>query len=163
MRCENPSKIFHETRQPWYRLQIDMWAFTGRLPRFDMKLIEAVKGLVQEYWHDNSRPSSNQKDVVKLRKGSRDREPHIKHFLDMTQTKLYERLRRAHTELNLGQRSFEKCKPWYVRVNTTHNTCCCHYHIEYGYYNDTYMYIFHVLHNTLVQECSSILSSTSSR
>ena len=66
--------------------QIDMWAFTGRLPRSNMKLIEAIKGLVQEYWHNNSRPSSNQKDVVNLRKGSRDREPHIKHFLDMTQT-----------------------------------------------------------------------------
>ena len=63
-----------------------MWAFTGTLPRSDMKLIEAIKGLVQEYWYDNSSPSSNQKDVVKLRKGSRDHEPHIKHFLDMTQT-----------------------------------------------------------------------------
>ena len=55
-----------------------MWTFTGRLPRSDMKLIEAVKGLVQEHWHDNNRPSSNQKDVVELRKGSRDREPHKK-------------------------------------------------------------------------------------
>ena len=62
-----------------------MWAFNGRLPHSDMKLIEVVKGLVQEYWHDKSRPSSNQKDVVKLRKDSRDREPHIKDFLDMTQ------------------------------------------------------------------------------
>ena len=88
-----------------------MWAFTGRLPHSDMKLIEAVKELVQEYWHDNSRPSSNQKDVVKLRKGSRDREPHIKHFIDMTQIELYERFKRAHTELNLGQIYFEKCKP----------------------------------------------------
>ena len=68
-----------------------------------------------------------------------------------------------HTELNLGQRSFEKCKPWYVRVNITLKTCCCRYHIKYGYYYDTYKYIFHVLHNTLVQECSSILPPTSSR
>ena len=79
-----------------------MWAFIGRLPHSDMKLIEAIKGLVQEYWHDNSRPSSNQKYVVKLRKGSRDHEPHIKHFLDMTQTELYERFRIAYSELNLG-------------------------------------------------------------
>ena len=63
-----------------------MWAFTSRLPHFDMKLIEAVKGPIQEYWHNNSRPSSNQEDLVKSRKGSSDREPHIKHFLDMTQT-----------------------------------------------------------------------------
>ena len=63
-----------------------MWVFTSRLPHYDMKLIEVVKGLVQENWHDSCRPSSNQKDVVKLRKGSRDHEPHIKQFLDMTQT-----------------------------------------------------------------------------
>jgi hypothetical protein len=71
----------------------DLWAFTGRLPHSDMKLIGAVKGLVQDFWHENTRPSSNQKDVLKLRRGSRDHEPHIKHFLDITQTKLYERFR----------------------------------------------------------------------
>ena len=64
----------------------DVWSFVGRFPCSNMKLIDAVKGLVQEFWHDNSRPSSNQKDVLKLRMGSRDREPHIKNFLDMTQT-----------------------------------------------------------------------------
>ena len=67
-----------------------------------MKLIDAVKGLVQEFWCDNTRPSSNQKYVLKLRRGSTDHEPHIKHFLDMTQTKLYERFRHEHNELNLG-------------------------------------------------------------
>ena len=105
--------------------ETDVWSFVGRLPRSDMKLIDAVKGLVQEFWRDNSRPSSNQKDVLKLRMGSRDREPYIKHFLDMTQKKIYETFRHEHNELNLGQRSFEKWKPWYVKINTTHNTCCC--------------------------------------
>ena len=66
--------------------ETDVWSFVGRLPCSDMKLIDVVKGLVQELWRDNGRPSSNQKDVLKLRMGSRDREPHIKHFLDMTQT-----------------------------------------------------------------------------
>jgi hypothetical protein len=115
-----------------------LWAFTSRLPRSDMKLIGAVKGLVQDFWHENTRPSSNQKYVLKLRRGSRDHEPHIKHFLDITQTKLYERFRTVHSALNLGQRSFHKCKPWYVRINTICNTCCCRYHIEYGYYYDTH-------------------------
>ena len=115
-----------------------------------MKLIDAVKGMVQEFWHDNSRPSSNQKDVLKLRMGSRDREPHIKHFLDMAQTKLYKRFRHEHNELNLGQRSFEKCKPWYVKISTTRNTCCCRYHIEYAYYYDTYIYLYCVFFITLL-------------
>ena len=39
--------------------ETNVWSFVGRLPRSDMNLIDAVKGLVQEFWHDNSRPSSN--------------------------------------------------------------------------------------------------------
>ena len=42
------------------------WAFVGRLPRRDMKLIDVVKDLVQNFWHDHTRPSSNQRDVLKL-------------------------------------------------------------------------------------------------
>ena len=89
--------------------------------------------------------------------GSRDHEPHIKHFLDMTQTELYERFRHEDNELNLGQRSFKKWKPWNVKINATRNTCCCRYHIEYTYYYDTYIHILHVLHNNLVQEWSTTL------
>ena len=68
-----------------------------------------------------------------------------------------------HNELNLGQRSFEKCKPWYVKINITHSTCCCRYHIEYAYYYDAYVHILCVLHNTLMQECSTTLPPESSR
>ena len=63
-----------------------MWAFTGRLPHSDMNLIGVVKGLVHYFWHENTRPYSNQKDVLKLRRGSKYHEPHIKYFLDITQT-----------------------------------------------------------------------------
>ena len=70
-----------------------------------MKLIDAVKELVQMFWHDHTKPSSNQRDLLKLRKGSTEREPHVKHFLDTTKTKLYERFRNEHTQLNVGQRS----------------------------------------------------------
>ena len=45
------------------------WAFIGRFPHHDMKLVDAVKGLVQSFWHDHTRPS-NWKDVLKLRRGS---------------------------------------------------------------------------------------------
>ena len=50
-----------------------------------MKLIDAVKGLMHSVWHDNTIPYSNRKDVLKIRKGSKDREPHIKYILDITQ------------------------------------------------------------------------------
>ena len=62
----------------------DCWAFVGRFPHRDMKLIDVVKELVQTFWHDHTRPSSSQRDVLKLRKGSIECEPHVKHFLDTT-------------------------------------------------------------------------------
>ena len=102
-----------------------LWAFSGRFPHKDMKLVEAVKGLVQTFWHDNTRPSSNMKDVLKHCMGSRNTEPHVKHYLDMKQTQLFEMFKVSHVEIRLGQRSFEKCNPWYVRINTIRNTCCC--------------------------------------
>ena len=52
----------------------------------------------------------------------------------MTQIELYERFGDAYSELNLGKIYFQKCKPWYVTINTTRNTCFCQYHIEYSYY-----------------------------
>ena len=127
-----------------------------------MKLVEAVKGLVQTFWHDNTRPSSNTKDVLKHCRGSHHTEPHVKHYLDMTQTQLFEMFKVAHVELRLGQRSFEKCKPWYVRINTIRNTCCCRYHIDFDLYYHTFAHIRRFLHPNHVQECSSTVPPISS-
>ena len=110
-----------------------LWEFSGRLPCKDMKLVEAVKGVVHAFWNDNTRPSSNTRDVLKHHKGSRNDELHIKHYLDMTQLQLYEMFNVVHLELRLGQIYFEKCKPWDVRINTICNTCCCRYPIEFEY------------------------------
>ena len=48
-----------------------------------MKLVDGVKGLVHSFWHDHTWPSSNWKDVLKLRRVSKDHKPHIKHLLDI--------------------------------------------------------------------------------
>lgn len=140
-----------------------LWAFGGRLPRKDMKLVEAVKGLVQAFWYDNTRHSSNTSDVLKNWKGSRNHELHIKHYLYMTQTQLYEMFTVSHPELRLGQRSFEKSKPWYVRINTIRNTYCCRYHVEFEYYYNMFLHIHWFLHPNHVHECSSIPQPISSR
>ena len=129
-----------------------------------MKLVDAINELVHTFWHDHTRLSSNQRDVLKLRKGSTEREPHVKHFLDTTQIELYERFRNEHTQLTMGQWSFEKCKPWYVRICIDRNTCYCRYHAEYEYFYDTYKYIFCDLHSNLEQSCNeSIIPSNASR
>ena len=70
-----------------------LWAFSGRFPCKDMKLVEAVKGQVHTFWKDNTRPSSKTNYVLKLCRGSRDNETHVKHYLDMTQTQLFKMLK----------------------------------------------------------------------
>ena len=62
----------------------DLWAFIGRLPHSNMKLIGEIKGLAQKNLHENTRPSSNPNDIIKPRRGYKDRESHIKHFLNVT-------------------------------------------------------------------------------
>ena len=64
----------------------ELWEFSWRLPRKDKKVVEALRTIIEEYWKNNTRPSLNQRDVVRRRIGSRNCEPHPKHFLDTTQT-----------------------------------------------------------------------------
>ena len=58
-----------------------LWVFSSRFPRKDMKLVEVVNGLVHTFWHDNTKPSSNKKDLLKNCMGSMSNEPHVKHHL----------------------------------------------------------------------------------
>ena len=63
-----------------------LWEFSDRFPHKEKNLVESVKGLVHTFWHNNTRPSSNTKDVLKNCRGSMNNEPRVKHYLDMTQT-----------------------------------------------------------------------------
>ena len=82
-----------------------------------MKLTNEIKSLIEKFWYDNTRVSPNIRDVLKLRVGSKIREPHPKHLLDMTQTELYKKKLDASIlplNISISQRSFKKCKPWYM-------------------------------------------------
>lgn len=84
------------------------WSFSGRLQRSDMKLNDETKQLIAKFWHDNTRVSSNARDVLKLRVGSKIRDPHPKHLLDMTQTEFFKKFSDESMLMNLqiSQRSF---------------------------------------------------------
>lgn len=117
------------------------WSFSGRLPRSDRKLTNEIKIIIEKFWHDHTRVSPNIKDVLKEKKslGSKDYKPeHAKHFLDMTQTQLYNKFVNDKVlsafNISVSQRSFEKCKPWYVRINKQRVTCCCKTHMQFRYY-----------------------------
>ena len=49
-----------------------LWEFNGRFSHKDMNLVEVVKGVVYMFWHDNTRPYSNMKDVLKHCRVSRN-------------------------------------------------------------------------------------------
>lgn len=57
--------------------QTNYWAFIGRFPSSKMKLIDVFKRLAQNIWHENIRPSSNLKDMLKLKKGCKTNQPRI--------------------------------------------------------------------------------------
>ena len=90
LKCTSPIAPLHPKTLKKYSLRRDnldvegqmetLWAFSGRLPRKDMKLVKVAKGLVQMFWHDNTRPSSNTKDVLKHCRGSHHAEPHVKNY-----------------------------------------------------------------------------------
>lgn len=52
----------------------------------------------------------------------------------MTQTQLYNNFVNEKVlssfNISLIQRSFKKCKPWYVRINKKRITCCCKAHMQ---------------------------------
>ena len=51
---------------------------------------ERIKKLViEDFWKNNTFVSPNQRDVVRRRLGSQNRDPLVKHFLDSTQTQFF--------------------------------------------------------------------------
>ena len=104
-----------------------------------MKLTSEVKSLIEIFWHDKTRVSPNSRDVLKLRIGLKICDPHPKHLLDMTQTELFKKFVDGKVlNITISQRSFEKCKPWYVRINKERITCCCKTHIQFCYHYDIF-------------------------
>ena len=62
----------------------ELWKFSGRLQWKDKEISEALKSLIEDFLKNNTHVSPNQRDVVRRRIGSQNRDPHAKHFLDST-------------------------------------------------------------------------------
>ena len=57
---------------------------------------------------------------------------HAKQILEKTQTEAYLQFKDKNPDIKMGQRTFEKCKPFYVIAprSQDRNTCCCRSHVE---------------------------------
>ena len=125
-----------------------LWVSSSRFLRCDMKLTSEVKSLVENFWHDNTRVSPNSRDVLKLRVGSEIHNPHPKHLLDMTQIELFRKFVDDKVlTITISQRSFEKCKPWYVRINKERIMCFYKTHVQFCYHYDVFLSICGTMHS----------------
>ena len=115
--------------------------------RSEMKLTSEVKNLVQKLWHDNTRVSSNSRDVLKLRVGWKMHDSHPKHLLDRNQIELFRKFVDGKVlTITVSQRSFKKCKPCYVRINKEIITCFCKNHVQFHYHYDVFWFICGTIH-----------------
>ena len=84
------------------------------------EISEALKSLTEIFWKNNTRVSPNQRDIVRKRIGSQNRDPHAKHFLDSTQTQFFTKFIGMYPQIWITQRFFEMGKLFYVKINHTH-------------------------------------------
>jgi hypothetical protein len=57
----------------------------------------------------------------------------------MTQIELFNKIKEEHKEVKISINTFVQQKPWFVRPITIRDTCCCHYHVEFELYYDTFL------------------------
>ncbi|KAJ8305086.1 hypothetical protein KUTeg_017364 [Tegillarca granosa] len=109
------------------------WTHTDKKTRSD-SLSEQDKKLAYNFWllPDNSRPTCNKRDVKRVHIGPKCYSSHMVSVLEKLQTDVYLEFKKAHSEIKMCQRTFERCKPFYVqpvRPRDRH-TCLCRYHVE---------------------------------
>lgn len=101
------------------------WVNICRLPRKD-KISEDLRRLVIEYWTNHSHVSSNRRDTIQMKDEETGMKiSHPKHFIDTTQSELFEALKEEFLDVKICQRMFESLYPCFVCINKVRETCCC--------------------------------------
>jgi hypothetical protein len=110
------------------------WTVTHRKTKANA-LSEDHKKTAYNFWTSSqvSRPTGNKRDVKRERLGPKLYASHMVQVLEKTQTETYIDFKSAHPDIKMSQRSFESCKPFFVRAVRAQdrNTCCCRYHTEF--------------------------------
>ena len=91
------------------------WLFTERQTRSDSIPFEHRK-LTYDFWSSPgiSRPTGNKKFIIRKRVAVRTYTCHAKQVLEKTQTDAYLEFKAKHPGVKMSQRSFERCKPFFV-------------------------------------------------
>ena len=94
---------------------------------------EEVGKLVHDFWAgpEVTCRTGNKKDTIRKRIAPKVYVQHEKQILEMTQTEVFLAFKRKYPDVKIGQRAFEKCRPFYViplRMQDR-NLCCCRVHV----------------------------------
>jgi len=102
--------------------------FTKRKTRND-KLDDTTRKLAYDFWlkSEISRPTGNKSDVKRVRLGPNIYTSHMIHVLEKSQEEAFKVFKNEHPHVKIGLRTFESCKPYFVRQTRQKDrtTCCC--------------------------------------
>lgn len=116
----------------------DLWASSGRASRCTRVLDPRMREFIGLFWEHNSRALPDYKKALRRRVGRKQYIEHGACILEMTQSQLFRLFQQTHPEISIGQRSFEACKPWFIRFMRERDTCCCRYHVEFQLLYDSF-------------------------
>ena len=112
------------------------YIYTKRKTRCDA-LSDDTQKLMLNFWcsPENSHPTGNKTDVKRVRLGPQKYSSHPVQILEKTQTEVFHNFQSAFPNINVSQRVFERCKPFFVRSANKKDrvTCCGRYHLEIKY------------------------------
>jgi len=118
------------------------YQYIKRKTRSD-KLSEENRKLIYDFWcsPDNSRLTGNKNDVKRVRVGPKTYCSHAVQILEKTQSEVFLGFQQTYPEIKVSQRTFDKCKPYFVRAARLKDrtTCCCRYHLESKYIFNAFM------------------------
>ena len=112
--------------------RISSWIITERKTRSDA-VSEEHRRCAHDFWSSSevSHPTGNKRDIVRERVGPKEYILHEKHVLRMSQTEAFYELKKQHPEINMGRRTFENCRPFFVFPTRPQDrvSCCCRTHV----------------------------------
>ena len=59
--------------------------------------------------------------------------------MEITQIELFNKFKEEYNGINMSINTFVQQKPWYVKPIIVSDTCCCHYHVDFELYYDTFI------------------------
>ena len=112
-----------------------------------------IEQLVQNFYisDDNSRETSNKKEIVYLRSS---KIPIPLRFLHLTIGETYEKFKQKHSDIKIGRSKFCALRPDWVREKSTHENCLCLQHaninllIQVSSELMLKSYLFYLLHSS---------------